>query len=191
MHPDKGGSDALFQRLTKIFRILSDAELRNVYDAYGEDAVDQHERNSETALELQETAFVAEDCVPEGCQWRPLKDGEGVTPGSTVKMDMSTGESFVLEPLLDGESDCYAWRKLRPGEAISAGNTVKMDMSTGENFVLEFRTEDPDICDDVVETPAPTGFCWSEDASPPREIGTRAGQELPQFHGDSPDPRDL
>ena len=114
MHPDKGGSDALFQRLSKIFRILSDTELKNIYDAYGEDAVDQHERNSETALELEEQAFAAEDSVPEGYHWRPLRDGEGVRPGSTVKMDMSTGESFVLEPLLDGESDCYEWRKLRP-----------------------------------------------------------------------------
>ena len=84
MHPDKGGSDALFQRLSKIFRILSDTELKNIYDAYGEDAVDQHERNSETALELQETAFVAEDSVPEGYQWRPLKDGEGVINASAI-----------------------------------------------------------------------------------------------------------
>ena len=130
MHPDKGGSGALFQRLSKILRILSDTELKNIYDAYGEAAVDQHLRNSETTLELEETPFVAEDSVPEGYQWRPLKDGE----------------------------------------ALPVGSTVKMDMSTGDNFVLELRTKEPDFCDDVVETPAPMGFCWSEDADGSRHL---------------------
>ena len=51
--PDKGGGAADFERLCKIFRVLSDDELRWIYDNYGDAAVDQQEHNSQPVMELE------------------------------------------------------------------------------------------------------------------------------------------
>ena len=99
LHPDKGGCEAQFQRLANIFRILSDRELRLIYDHYGEAAVAQHEQNQQTTMELvHEEAGTGEPEDPINGEWRELLPGEHVRLGSIVKMDMTTGENYVFEP---------------------------------------------------------------------------------------------
>ena len=109
LHPDKpSGSHELFQVLSRVFLILSDPELRAIYNAYGLAAVDQHLQNlqnQEGVMELEEhdVETGAADDIPDGHEWRELGRGEAVAPGSTLKMDMATGRSFVLQQIRGDE----------------------------------------------------------------------------------------
>lgn len=124
VHPDKqGGSEVVFQHLSKVFRVLSDEELRRIYDAYGELAVDQHERNSETTMELDELAFEEPDheedeeeqeYMPNGYAWREMENGEHMVRGSTVRMAMDSGRNLVLEKLEGVPEESYRhWMEIR------------------------------------------------------------------------------
>ena len=122
VHPDKqGGSEAVFQHLTKVFRVLSDEELRRIYDAYGEAAADQHIRNSEITMELDELAFEEpeeedeeEDYIPNGYAFREMEVGEAMVRGGTVKMDMTSGRNLVLEKLEGVPEESYRhWMEIR------------------------------------------------------------------------------
>ena len=69
LHPDKpGGSHELFQVLSRVSLVLSDPELRAIYNAYGLQAVDQHLQNQETVTELEEqdVATSVADDIPDG-----------------------------------------------------------------------------------------------------------------------------
>ena len=116
VHPDKkGGSEALFQRLSKVFRVLSDDELRKIYTAYGEAAVDQHERNLDETLEIDELPHEKEegddeeedDGIPKAYGWREMEDGEAMVRGSTVRMNMDSGQNRVLEKLESLPDESY------------------------------------------------------------------------------------
>mmetsp|Transcript_32616 Transcript_32616/g.82248 ORF Transcript_32616/g.82248 Transcript_32616/m.82248 type:complete len:365 (+) Transcript_32616:155-1249(+) len=43
-HPDKGGDKAIFQKIQRAYEILSNEELRMVYDHAGHEGLDQHEK---------------------------------------------------------------------------------------------------------------------------------------------------
>eukprot|EP00929_Paragymnodinium_shiwhaense_P019061 TRINITY_DN13112_c0_g2_i1.p1 TRINITY_DN13112_c0_g2~~TRINITY_DN13112_c0_g2_i1.p1 ORF type:complete len:490 (+),score=114.90 TRINITY_DN13112_c0_g2_i1:82-1551(+) len=40
-HPDRGGDEKIFKEISRAYEVLSDSEKRQVYDAYGEEALDQ------------------------------------------------------------------------------------------------------------------------------------------------------
>ena len=108
LHPDKpSGSHELFQVLSRVLLILSDPELRAIYNAYGLQAVDQHMQNQEVVMELEEqdvTEGVADD-IPDGYAWRELESGEAVPVGSSVRLCMSSGRTFLLQKITEQQSN--------------------------------------------------------------------------------------
>ena len=146
LHPDKpSGSHELFQVLSRVFLILSDPESRGIYNAYGLAAVDQHLQNQEVVMQLEEeyaTAGVAED-IPDGHGWRELGVGEAVAPGSTLKMDMATGRSFVLQ-------------RIRADERL--GDIDADAVATPVSVAQDEKEEGEEDHDDV----APMGFYWCD-----------------------------
>lgn len=45
-HPDKGGDKVIFQQVQRAYEVLSNEELRMVYDHAGHEGVDQHEKGA-------------------------------------------------------------------------------------------------------------------------------------------------
>ena len=46
-HPDKGGDDETFQRISRAYEVLSDEGMRAVYDAHGEEGLAAHEQQQQ------------------------------------------------------------------------------------------------------------------------------------------------
>ena len=142
----------MFQHLTKVFRVLSDEELRRIYDAYGEAAADQHIRNSEITMELDELAFEEpeeedeeEDYIPNGYAFREMEVGEAMVRGGTVKMDMTSGRNLVLEKLEGVPEESYRhWMEIREiilkydWEVVN-GAFLSFTFNEGDRDVFEAR----------------------------------------------------
>ena len=112
LHPDKkpSGSHELFQMLSRVFFILSDPELRAIYNAYGLQAVDQHLQNQETVMELEQHGVATDiaDDIPDGYEWREVEMGEAVPVGSSVRFCMSSGRTFLLQKIAEKQIDAVA-----------------------------------------------------------------------------------
>ena len=96
-HPDKGGDESFFLKLIAANDILVDPELRSIYEVGGFNALKLHYAQKEK-FELVETEVNDADAEPDNnMDWVELQLGDTVPVGSEVRMDMSTGKTYILQ----------------------------------------------------------------------------------------------